>query len=163
MKLKWEKNNPKIDCLSRLSLFSVVTEPVTSSILPTTARDYHTEASFALARPTDKATIEYLIHIGSVLSGGMVNEEARADEALEKTELLDSIMTTLDMTEAELTGNIKRSILSTARQIIGVKYPGESVVYADVKKEHIRAIAGYSFYLRLAINFLFSCFQNTAG
>lgn len=61
---------------------------------------------------------------------------------MEKGELLDSIMTTLDMTEAELTGNIKRSILSTARQLIGVKYPEESVVYADVKKEHIKAIAG---------------------
>jgi hypothetical protein len=72
----------------------------------------------------------------------MVKEEDRDGELLEKGELLDSIMTTLDMTEVELTGTIKRSILSTARQLIGVKYSEENVVYADVKKEHIRAVAG---------------------
>jgi predicted deacylase len=105
-----------------------------ASILPLTP--------FVVARPTDKATIEYLIQVGNVLSGGMVNEDDSDGDAVEKGELLDSIMTALDMTESELTANIRRSILSTARQIIGVKYPEEHVVYAQVKKEHVKAVAG---------------------
>ena len=92
-----------------------------------------------LARPTDQKTIDYLIHIGHVLSGATDTDN---DDIIEKGELLDPIMTTLEMTEPELTGYISRSVLSTARQIIGAKYPGEHVVYADVKKEHIKAIVG---------------------
>ena len=98
--------------------------------------------SFVVARPTDKPTIEYLIHVGNVLSGGMINEDDSDEGVVEKGELLDSIMTALEMTEAELTTNIRRSILSTARQLIGVKYPEEHTIYAHVKKEHIKAVAG---------------------
>ena len=67
----------------------------------------------------------------------MVNEEDHNGE------VLDSTINTLDMTEAELTGNIKRSILLTVRQLIGVRYHKENVVYTDVKKEYIKAEGGY--------------------
>ena len=64
------------------------------------------------------------------------------EEIFERGELLESIMVALDMTETELTNHIRKSILSTARQIIGAKYPGADVVFSDVKKEHIRAVVG---------------------
>lgn len=92
-----------------------------------------------LARPTDPKTIDYFIQIGKVLS---CDTETVNEKTIEKGELLDSIMATLEMTETELTQYIGRSILSTARQIVGTKYPGEDVVYANVKKEHIKAIVG---------------------
>ena len=72
----------------------------------------------------------------------MTNEDENDADVVEKGELLDSIMTALDMTESELTANIRRSILSTARQLIGMKYPEEHTVYAQVKREHIKAVAG---------------------
>jgi hypothetical protein len=99
-------------------------------------------ASFVLARPTDKTTVEYFIHIGRVLSGGTINPDHGDDEYVDKGELLDLIMNTLDMTEAELTANTGKSTLPTARQVIGAKYPGENVIYADVEKEHINAVVG---------------------
>ena len=55
---------------------------------------------------------------------------------VEKGELLELIVSALDMMESELTANIRRSILSTARQIIGVKYSEKHTVYAQVRKEH---------------------------
>ena len=99
-------------------------------------------SSFVLARPIDKMTIDYLIHVGKVLSGGTVNGEDDYDEEMGKGEMLESIMQTLDMSEEELTANTGRSILSTARQLIGAKYPGQRVIYANVKKEHIKAVVG---------------------
>ena len=93
-----------------------------------------------LARPTEKSTIEYLVHIGKILSGGVVNVGNGDDQDVEKGEILDSIINILGMTEEELTANTSRSALSTARQVIGQKYPGDDVVYADVKREHIQAV-----------------------
>ena len=93
-----------------------------------------------LARPTDQKTIDYLIQIGNVLSGGGGNGDD--DDTIDKGELLDSILCTLSMTEAELTGHTARSILSTARQIIAAKYPEPDAAYAHVKKEHIKAVIG---------------------
>ena len=95
---------------------------------------------FLSARPTEKSTIDYLVHIGKILSGGVVNVENSDDRDVEKGDILDSIINVLGMTEAELTANTSRSALSTARQVIGAKYPGDDVVYADVKREHIQAI-----------------------
>lgn len=80
------------------------------------------------------------MHIGKVLSGGVVNGQNGDDQDVDKGEILDSIINALDMTESELTANTSRSALSTARQIIGAKYPGDHVVYADVKREHIQAV-----------------------
>jgi hypothetical protein len=71
-----------------------------------------------------------------------VNEDDDGNEEMGKGDKLDLIMTSLDMTETDLTNNTGRSTLSTARQVIGAKYPGENAVYADVKKEHIRTVIG---------------------
>ena len=86
--------------------------------------------------------IEYLIHVGNVLSGGMINEDDGDEGLVEKGELLESIIATLEMTEAELTANTRRSILSTARQLIGVEYLEEHTIYAQLKKEYIKAVTG---------------------
>lgn len=92
------------------------------------------------ARPTDQRTIDYLIQTANVLSG--VGANGDDDDKMEKGELLDSIMCTLNMTEVELTAHTARSILSTARQIIAAKYPEPDAAYANVKKEHIKAVIG---------------------
>ena len=63
-------------------------------------------------------------------------------EEIDKGDRLDRIMVALGMSETELTNNTGRSTLSTARQVIGAKYPGDDVVYANVEKEHIRAVIG---------------------
>ena len=108
-----------------------------------------------LARPTDKTTIDYLVHIGKILSGCVVNGKNVDDQDVEKGEVLDSIINALDMTESELTANTSRSALSTARQIIGAKYPGDNVVYADVKREHIQAVVRrYTYFLSQRFHFL---------
>ena len=63
-------------------------------------------------------------------------------EEIDKGDRLDRIMVALGMSETELTNNTGRSTLSTARQVIVAKYPGDDVVYANVKKEHIRTVIG---------------------
>ena len=68
--------------------------------------------------------------------------ETVKENTIGKGELLDSIMAILEMTEAELTQYVGRSILSTARQIVETKYPGEDVVFANAKKDRIKAIVG---------------------
>ena len=98
------------------------------------------EPFFALARLIDKTTSDYFIHIGKVLSGGTVGRGDDDAEEIDKGDRLDLIMAALGMGETELTNNTARSTLSTARQYIGAKYPGDYVVYANVKKEHIRAV-----------------------
>ena len=94
---------------------------------------------FLLARPTDTKTIDCVIQIGEVLSS---DTETVKENTIGKGELLDSIMAILEMTEAELTQYVGRSILSTARQIVETKYPGEDVVFANAKKDRIKAIVG---------------------
>ena len=100
------------------------------------------EPFFALARPIGKTTSDYFIHIGKVLSGGTANGGDDDAEEIDKGDRLDLIMVALGMSETELTNNTGRLTLSTARQVIGAKYPGDDVVYANVEKEHIRAVIG---------------------
>jgi hypothetical protein len=59
--------------------------------------------------------------------------------------LLDTICLTLGMSEDQLTANIGKTILSTARQVIEAKYPGDDTVFSDVPKEHIQAVIGEFF------------------
>lgn len=87
----------------------------------------------------DKNTIDYFIHLGKVLSGS-INPGNNEEEEVDKGEILDSIMNTLEMTEAQLSANTAKSILSTARQVIAFKYPEEHVAYCNVRKDHIHAV-----------------------
>lgn len=49
------------------------------------------------------------------------------------------------MNETDLRACQGKTLLSTARQIIGTKHPDESTTFADVPKKHIQAAAGESF------------------
>ena len=93
-----------------------------------------------LARPTDKTTIDYRVHIGKILSGSIVDGIENDDQEIDKGELMDKTMNSLGMSEEELNINTNRSALSTARQIIGSKHPGDDVIYANVEKDHIQAV-----------------------
>ena len=65
------------------------------------------------------------------------------DESLDRGDILDHICTILGMPEAELRAYTGKNLLSTARQVIGAKYPGLSTTFADVAKEHVQAVAGH--------------------
>ncbi|CAF5073585.1 unnamed protein product, partial [Rotaria magnacalcarata] len=88
-----------------------------------------------LARPTDKATIDYFIDIGRVLSG----EAERTND--DKSDLLTNIMDALDLTEQQLEKCIEKNIRITARRIMKAKYPSPVIgfKFADVDKDHISA------------------------
>lgn len=64
------------------------------------------------------------------------------DESLDRGDILEHICTILGMTEVELRACTGKNLLSTARQVIGAKYPGLSTTFADVAKEHVQAVAG---------------------
>lgn len=103
-----------------------------------------------LARPSDQATITYLIDIGKILSG-----EAEMDSDA-KGELLYGIMESLEMTEKELEDCKGKNIRITVRQIMKSKYsstpPGFK--FADVDRKHVKAARGkIKTYSRLAILF----------
>ena len=97
---------------------------------------------FSTARPSDKQTIEYLIHIGKILSNDQGDGGSADDQNLNKDEILAHICTVLGMTDSELKSCQGKTILSTARQTISKKYPNASTTFADVLTEHIQAAAG---------------------
>jgi hypothetical protein len=68
-----------------------------------------------------------------------------SEDVLDRGEILDLICTRLDMTEVELISCTGKTLLSTARQVIGGKYPDESTEFAQVDNEHILAAAGECF------------------
>jgi hypothetical protein len=51
------------------------------------------------------------------------------------------------MTQAQLAENTGKTILSTARQIIGTKYPDPETEFVSIEKNHIRAVIGNFFNL----------------
>jgi hypothetical protein len=63
----------------------------------------------------------------------------------DKEDLIETICLTLNMTEDQLSTNTGKTILSTARQIIGAKYPDPATIFANVEKEHIQAVIGEFF------------------
>ena len=95
-----------------------------------------------LARPVDKNTIQYFVHIGKILAHDIESTTNDINDVNSKKNLLTSICERLGMTETELAARTGRTILSTARQVASAKYPNEQHVFADVSKEHIQAIAG---------------------
>ncbi|UJR34562.1 hypothetical protein I4U23_027338 [Adineta vaga] len=97
-----------------------------------------------MPRPVDKQTIEYFIYVGKTLSNYVDEVSDDGDESLDKGDVLDYICTALGMTEAELRACAGKTLLSTARQVIGTKYPGLSTTFADVAKEHVQAVADYA-------------------
>lgn len=68
-------------------------------------------------------------------------------QEIDKGDILDRMCTILNMTEVDLSSCHGKTLLSTARQIAAAKYPDENVVFGDVPKEHIQAIAGKYFIL----------------
>ncbi|CAF5160166.1 unnamed protein product, partial [Rotaria magnacalcarata] len=88
-----------------------------------------------MPRPTDKATIDYFIDIGRVLSG----EAERTND--DKSDLLTNMMDALDLTEQQLEKYIGKNIRITARRIMKAKYPSPVIgfKFADVDKDHISA------------------------
>ncbi|CAM4819408.1 unnamed protein product [Rotaria magnacalcarata] len=93
-----------------------------------------------MPRPTDKATIDYFIDIGRVLSG----EAERTND--DKSDLLTNIMDALDLTEQQLEKCIGKNIRITARRIMKAKYPSPVIgfKFADVDKDHISAARDYA-------------------
>ncbi|CAF1570040.1 unnamed protein product [Rotaria magnacalcarata] len=91
-----------------------------------------------MPRPTDKATIDYFIDIGRVLSGAA---ERTNDD---KSDLLTNMMDALDLTEQQLEKYIGKNIRITARRIMKAKYPSPVIgfKFADVDKDHISAARG---------------------
>ena len=65
-----------------------------------------------------------------------------SNEMVNKEEILDRICAVLEMSEGELAACTGWSLLSTARQVISAMYPDEMTIFAEVKKEHIQAVAG---------------------
>ncbi|CAF4466881.1 unnamed protein product, partial [Rotaria sp. Silwood2] len=95
-----------------------------------------------MPRPVDKSTMQYFIHIGKVLANDFGISMNDSNEMVNKEEILDVICAALEMSEAELAARIGQGLLSTARQVISAKYPDEMTTFAEVKKEHIQAVAG---------------------
>ncbi|CAF0995444.1 unnamed protein product [Adineta steineri] len=95
-----------------------------------------------MPRPVDKITIKYFINTGKVLSDD-IDDPSHIDNTIDNEILLTTICETLNMTDSELHANIGKSILSTARQVIGAKYPDLATIFADVQKVHIQAITEY--------------------
>lgn len=98
-----------------------------------------------LARPSDKKTIDYFIHIGKILSNSAADNVGDDGERIDKGEILEILCSTLEMSEADLQACQGKTLLSTARLVIGARHPEESKSFADVPKEHIQAAAGESF------------------
>ncbi|CAF4145520.1 unnamed protein product, partial [Rotaria magnacalcarata] len=97
-------------------------------------------------RPTDKATIDYLIDVGRVLSG----EAERTND--DKSDLLTNIIDALDLTKQQLEKCIGKNIRITARRIMKAKYPSPVIgfKFADVDKDHISAARGQALHQREA-------------
>jgi hypothetical protein len=102
-------------------------------------------------RPSDKKTIDYFIHMGKILSNSTDDNIGDDGEMIDKGEILDLLCSALDMTEADLQACQGKTLLSTARQVIGTKYPDESTTFADIPKAHLQAAAGESFPIGLHI------------
>ena len=100
-----------------------------------------------IARPADKATIEYFINIGNVLSDDMDNGTNNKNNTDDTENVLETICSTLGMSEDQLTANIGKTILSTARQVIGCKYPDPETIFGKIEKGHIQAVIGEFFML----------------
>ena len=81
------------------------------------------------ARPVDRATIQYLIHIGKVLANESSADGSDMDQDVDKGDILELICTTLNMSEAQLASCKGKSLLSTARQIVAARYPNEKGVF----------------------------------
>lgn len=99
-------------------------------------------SSFFPARPTDKQTIDYFIRIGKTLSNDVNETSKDGEESIDRGEILAFISTTLDMSEDDLTNCNGKTLLSTARQVIGKKYPDPLTTFGDVETKHIQAAAG---------------------
>jgi hypothetical protein len=80
-----------------------------------------TKHVLSLARPTDQATINYLIDIGSILSG-----EATIDPD-ERSDILFQVGNVLNMTEKQLQDCKGKNIRITVRQIMKAKYSNPAV------------------------------------
>ncbi|CAM4826035.1 unnamed protein product [Rotaria magnacalcarata] len=95
---------------------------------------------YQTTRPTDKATIDYLIDVGRVLSG----EAERTND--DKSDLLTNIIDALDLTKQQLEKCIGKNIRITARRIMKAKYPSPVIgfKFADVDKDHISAARDYA-------------------
>ncbi|CAF4268937.1 unnamed protein product [Rotaria sp. Silwood2] len=93
-----------------------------------------------MPRPTDRATIDYLIDIGKVLSGE--NESTNDD----KSNVLEDVVTALDVTEQQLEKCIGKNIRITVRKIMKLKHlsPPPGFKFADVDQEHISAARDYA-------------------
>ncbi|CAF1341581.1 unnamed protein product [Rotaria sp. Silwood1] len=100
--------------------------------------------------PVDKSTIQYFIHVGKVLANDLGISMNDSNEMVNKEEILDVICAALEMSEAELAARIGQGLLSTARQVISAKYPDEMTTFAEVKKEHIQAVADYAWLMHPA-------------
>ena len=74
-----------------------------------------------------------------MISGISLND---SNKMVNKEEILDRICAVLEMSDGELAACTGRSLLSTARQVISAMYPNEMTIFAEVKKEHIQAVAG---------------------
>ena len=104
------------------------------------------DSSVFIARPVDKQTIEYLVHVGKMLASNCGNVFNGKEDVLDRDDILDLICTRLNMTEAELVSFTGETLLSTACQVIGGKYPDESTEFAQVDNEHVLAAAGECFH-----------------
>ena len=69
-----------------------------------------------------------------MLSDSLDDNSNDNNSMLDPGDLLDRICLTLDMTEDQLKANRGKTVLSTARQIIGAKYSDPATVFAGVEK-----------------------------
>ena len=99
-----------------------------------------------IARPVDKQTIEDLVHVGKMLASNCGNVFNGKEDVLDRDDILDLICTRLNITEVELVSFTGETLLSTACQVIGGKYPDESTKFAQVDNEHVLAAAGERFH-----------------
>ena len=110
-----------------------------------------------LARPVDKAAINYLIHIGKILSNKLNPSASENDNAI-GSQMIESISIKLGMSENELAACIGKTILSTARQIISKNYPAPTTIFANVDREHVRTVAGKCSSIAFSLIYNYSLF-----
>ena len=72
------------------------------------------------------------MHIGKILSNSAADNVFGDGDGMDKGDILDLLCSALDMTEADLQACQGKTLLSTARQVIGTKHPDESTTFADV-------------------------------
>ncbi|CAF1484868.1 unnamed protein product [Adineta steineri] len=93
-----------------------------------------------MPRPTDEATVHYLIDIGRILSG-----EVNIDPD-EKSDILSRVSLMLGVTEFQLSECKGKNIRITVRQIMRMKYPDppSGFKFADVDRDYINAARDYA-------------------